>query len=409
MKTWTEVFRVETDAIVGSPEVYRRLETDLVAQHDRLVDVVDRIGSAVTTQPGFEGMAAQAFADLTAETARQLESTPLAIAAVADALGSHAEELEDLLIRSDRELQAANDHYEEAKRLRRTVADLKAELAIGGESNVATSIDLYFAEQRQQDADDAIDRSRRAYDQLRSDEDDLSGRTAALLRRHPLPPFEPFRLVVGAALGATFDGVDLTWSVIRNVMLEAGIDVAFPAGAAVWAERPEGTIWTDGDGQPHVMVGGPYGGDYRVGSDIGSDLSPGVYEAVAALLTGVIPASRSWSSLDDLTDSELHALNWAFGSNFVMGQSGQLQVSGVNGAWQNFVEGGDYTPQRLWPTDGLRLAMGSGVPSGVGAQGFVSAMGSVALGAIVNDARERERSTKRDQPLPPRVEIGAAG
>ena len=358
MKTWMEIFAVEEEAILGSPDPYRASSKELEAAASELDEVVDQLAVSWGQTSGFNGLAADAFVAITAVLADTIRPAPDPLRKVAGGLTHHADELDELIIEAAAELRTANDRHDRVEDSERNLRRLRLELEVATDDASVLAVAVLAEERSKQDALLELERSRRSYERLRSEEDDLNATTEALLIENPMPspssdvwnvPASGTLFPVLAASPAT------TWLLLRDVFLDAGVDATYPAGQVAGdedEERGEGCIWTE-DGELHIQVGGShYGGDFVVGVDI----SQGVYSAVLVLLRGHIPDHRSWNSVDDLSQDELSALNWAFNSNFGVGYGGQIQMTGTNGTWQNYIEGGDWTPQPIHTMDGFALA-----------------------------------------------------
>lgn len=357
MKTWSEIFGVAEEAILGSPDPYRASSKELAGAVGELEAVVDQLAVSWGQDSGFNGLAADAFLAITTGLADVMRPAPDPLQVVAEGLTHHADELDELIVEADAELRTANDRHDRVEESVRNVRRLRQELELATDDAPLVAAAVLDEERSQQDLRFELERSRQAYDRLRSEEDDLNAKTGALLVDNPLPSetFGAWNASAGGSLFPVLVGSPATtWLLVREVLLEAGVDATYPTEGAADEdeERGEGCIWTE-DGELHIQVGGShYGGDFVVGIDI----SQGVYAAVLVILNGNIPDRRSWDSVDDLSQNELSALNWAFSTNFGIGYGGQTQVTGTNGTWQNYIEGGDWTPQPIHTMDGFALA-----------------------------------------------------
>ena len=357
MKTWSEIFGVADEAILGSSDPYRATAKELNGAATEIEEVVDQLALPWGQSVGFNGMAADAFVAVTALLADLMRPAIDPLETVAAGFTNHADELDELILDAATELRAANDRHDRVEDSERQVRRLRLELEVATDDAPLVAAAVLAEERSQRDARFELERSRRAYDRLRSDEEDLNARTEVLLADNRLPtqasgPWGPsssgtsFPVLVGSPAG--------TWLLVREVLLDAGVDVTYPVNGTgnEDEERGEGCIWTE-NGELHIHVGGPYGGEFVVGADISQE----VYAAVVVILNGRIPDHRSWQSVDDLSDEEFSALNWAFSTNFGVGYGGQTQVTGTNGTWQNYLEGGDWTPQPIHTMDGLALGV----------------------------------------------------
>lgn len=395
MPTWMDLLGTDGEAVVGSPDPYRAVKKSLERQMDDIGSIRTSLSAVVLDPAGFEGLAASAYIEITGMVADQLDPFMEPLEASATAMGTHADELDELLRRADDALGDAVERVDRLRRLQSDVDDLRGELAVAGEDAAVVGLELQAAERRARNAEDDVELSRRAHSTLRLDEQHLNSRTADALDRNRLPEFEA---VVGR-LGVVFlSGIsvgvpvqDPVWNLLRRSLLEAGIDISYPAPTATY-EHAEGCIWTD-NGVLYIEVGGPSGGSFAVGSDI----SPGVYSVMLHLLNGELPDFRPWDDSSELSDAESSAFWWAASTNWPNpGDSGQLQVSGINGSLSSYYEGGGWTPQRFWTINGLDLAISStGADPGVAA-GAAQAMAAVTVGAMVNGHRPSRSSCEDD-------------
>lgn len=353
MKSWGELFNVTDEAIVGSPDPFRSADKGLRTFLEELQVVIDGLASEWGEAAGFEGLAAASFGALTDELAGQVRGVPGPAESVANCMAAHADELDELIADAAVELVTANDRYDRVLKLDEQLSDLRAEMSTGGPSAIEVGAEVSINEREQERARDSLERSRRAYERLRQDEENLNERTAQTLGANPLPSWNEWEIGTSdPGLAALLDGPGPSWLIIRQVFVDAGMDVFLPDGTGDGVEnRGEGCQWVH-NGRVHINVGGKRGGIFVVGVDI----SQSVYAAIAVIMSGHLPPFRTWSSVEDLSEEEFSALNWAMSTNFGVGEIGQTQMTGTNGAWQNYLEGGDWTPQPIHTMDGFELA-----------------------------------------------------
>lgn len=372
MGGWTDVLAVDSEPILGSPDPFRSAEQDLRCITETLADALMGLG-AVFAIDGFSGLAADGFMALTTELQTMIRPLLPPLTAAADALGVHADDLDDLIVESGRQLARANGRRQRLDDLERRVDQQRLLFEAGIEG---AAIELDHAERRRYRAAGDLHDSLLDYRRLRADEEALNRRTTRTLESHELVLPALVRSSLGSWPGS--GGVNAVWPTLRSIFLNAGIDVALPSNAEVQAHP---SIRIDGDGQQVVFVDGPLGGEFVVGRDITAE----VFDVVLSLLGGWLPPFRPFGDVNELTDDEFSAINWAYSQNFGAGESPQLQMGGVNGSWDSYLSGGEWAPQQIVPMDGMAFAS---MLAPNGAASWTTTTASAR-------AREQRRATKR--------------
>ncbi len=335
-------FGVETEPIRERPDTF-----DLAGGgFGRLADAYQSlVGSARTAlwqteRSDLSGRTADALHALIADWVQSLARVPDHLREVQRILSAHADELDGLRRRSEREF------------------GLALQRLTGPDAELADLSSQSFA----------------AYRALEESEQQLNARTARLLGDLHFSD---------ATRAVSIDARPLeVWQAVAPVFAAHGAEMSLPSQDA----RPVDCVSVDDEGVPTVHVGGPKGGAFVVGSDIDA----ANFEVVVSFLSGYLPDFRPFKLLHDLPLNDFSAVNWAYGTNYLEGEGPQTQIGGFNGEMTSYREGESWTAQELRSVDFVAMGLAIGPAPTTFAQYLVPKM----VQAAVDEARTHEEQCR---------------